>query len=120
MRGQGNLGRRCAFVAVLTLVLVAAGLAESNRFPVLAWGEPIAITTSGQYRLRITTTSGCRCQRLRLRSPHREWLFGGDNVFGREGESEDVYLVVADYIAGMTDRFAAQEYKKLIDPFELI
>jgi dGTPase len=35
-------------------------------------------------------------------------------------EKEDVQIVVADYIAGMTDRFAAQEYKKLIDPFELI
>ena len=35
-------------------------------------------------------------------------------------ETEDVYIVVADYIAGMTDRFASQEYKKLIDPFELI
>ncbi|MCP4582619.1 MAG: deoxyguanosinetriphosphate triphosphohydrolase [candidate division Zixibacteria bacterium] len=35
-------------------------------------------------------------------------------------KQEDVQTVVADYIAGMTDRFAAQEYKKLIDPFELI
>lgn len=35
-------------------------------------------------------------------------------------ENEDVYLVVADYIAGMTDRFAGQEYKKLTDPFELV
>jgi dGTPase len=33
---------------------------------------------------------------------------------------EDKYIVVADYIAGMTDRFAGQEYKKMIDPFELI
>lgn len=35
-------------------------------------------------------------------------------------EKDDVYVVVADYIAGMTDRYAGQEYKKLIDPFELI
>ena len=32
----------------------------------------------------------------------------------------EVYLVVADYIAGMTDRYAGQEYKKMTDPFELI
>jgi dGTPase len=35
-------------------------------------------------------------------------------------DNEDKYVVVADYIAGMTDRFAGQEYKKMIDPFELI
>lgn len=33
---------------------------------------------------------------------------------------EDKYIVVADYIAGMTDRFAGQEFKKLTDPFELV
>lgn len=35
-------------------------------------------------------------------------------------KEEEVYLVVADYIAGMTDRYAGQEYKKMTDPFELI
>ncbi len=30
------------------------------------------------------------------------------------------HVVVADYIAGMTDRFAAAEYKKLLDPFEKV
>jgi len=33
---------------------------------------------------------------------------------------EGKYVVVADYVAGMTDRYAATEYKKMIDPFELI
>ncbi len=28
--------------------------------------------------------------------------------------------VVADYIAGMTDRFALDEYKKLFDPYERV
>ena len=28
--------------------------------------------------------------------------------------------VVADYIAGMTDRFALEEYRKLFDPFEKV
>ena len=33
-------------------------------------------------------------------------------------DKEPAYQVVADYIAGMTDRFAAAEYAKLIDPRE--
>ncbi|MCK5833816.1 deoxyguanosinetriphosphate triphosphohydrolase [bacterium] len=33
-------------------------------------------------------------------------------------DNEDTRIVVADYIAGMTDRFAMNEYKKLFDPFE--
>ena len=40
--------------------------------------------------------------------------------FGGRLKQEEVYTVVADYIAGMTDRFAGQEYKKLTDPFELV
>jgi len=35
-------------------------------------------------------------------------------------EIEPRHVVVADYIAGMTDRFAASEYKKLVDPFERV
>jgi dGTPase len=35
-------------------------------------------------------------------------------------ENEPRHVVVADYIAGMTDRFAAAEYKKLVDPFERV
>ena len=35
-------------------------------------------------------------------------------------DSEPRHIVVADYIAGMTDRFAAAEYKKLVDPFERV
>jgi dGTPase len=33
---------------------------------------------------------------------------------------ETVARVVADYIAGMTDRFALEEYKKLFDPYERV
>ncbi|HHS50298.1 MAG TPA: deoxyguanosinetriphosphate triphosphohydrolase [candidate division Zixibacteria bacterium] len=33
-------------------------------------------------------------------------------------DCEDTRIVVADYIAGMTDRFAMNEYQKLFDPFE--
>jgi dGTPase len=35
-------------------------------------------------------------------------------------EIEPAHVVIADYIAGMTDRFAAAEYKKLVDPFERV
>jgi dGTPase len=35
-------------------------------------------------------------------------------------EVGDVYRVVCDYIAGMTDRFALEEYAKLFDPNERV
>jgi dGTPase len=35
-------------------------------------------------------------------------------------DGESVARVVADYIAGMTDRFALEEYKKLFDPYERV
>ncbi len=31
-----------------------------------------------------------------------------------------MHRVIADYIAGMTDRFAVEEYKKLFDPEERV
>ncbi|HZP43031.1 MAG TPA: deoxyguanosinetriphosphate triphosphohydrolase [Candidatus Binatia bacterium] len=35
-------------------------------------------------------------------------------------DGEPVARVIADYIAGMTDRFALEEYKKLFDPYERV
>lgn len=35
-------------------------------------------------------------------------------------KGEDVRRVVCDYIAGMTDRYALDEYKKLFDPYEKV
>jgi dGTPase len=35
-------------------------------------------------------------------------------------KNEDQMQLICDYIAGMTDRFALQEYKKLFDPFERV
>jgi len=35
-------------------------------------------------------------------------------------EGEDVRRVICDYIAGMTDRYALDEYKKLFDPYEKV
>jgi len=34
----------------------------------------------------------------------------------RRMEKEDPHRVVCDYIAGMTDRYAVEEYRKLFDP----
>jgi dGTPase len=35
-------------------------------------------------------------------------------------DGESIARVIADYIAGMTDRFALEEYKKLFDPYERV
>jgi dGTPase len=37
-----------------------------------------------------------------------------------EVDGEALARVVADYIAGMTDRFALDEYRKLFDPDERV
>jgi dGTPase len=36
--------------------------------------------------------------------------------FQEQIEGEGVHRVVCDYIAGMTDRFALDEHRKLFDP----
>jgi dGTPase len=40
--------------------------------------------------------------------------------YRRRREGEPVPRMVCDYIAGMTDRFALDEYKKLFDPYEKV
>jgi dGTPase len=40
--------------------------------------------------------------------------------FRNKIKEEDKMQLVCDYIAGMTDRFTLQEYKKLFDPFERV
>lgn len=35
-------------------------------------------------------------------------------------KQDGIYRVICDYIAGMTDRFALNEYKKLFDPYERV
>ena len=40
------------------------------------------------------------------------------HVLSRQDDGEPLPRVIADYIAGMTDRFALQEHRKLFDPFE--
>ncbi|MBI4398473.1 MAG: deoxyguanosinetriphosphate triphosphohydrolase [Candidatus Omnitrophica bacterium] len=36
------------------------------------------------------------------------------------GKQEGIHRAICDYIAGMTDRFALEEYKKLFEPFERV
>jgi len=35
-------------------------------------------------------------------------------------KKEDTYRVICDYIAGMTDRYALDEYKRLFEPYERV
>jgi dGTPase len=42
------------------------------------------------------------------------------HILERTSQGETVARVVADYIAGMTDRFAFEEYRKLFDPLEKV
>ena len=35
-------------------------------------------------------------------------------------KTEDKYRVISDYIAGMTDRYALDEYKKFFEPYERV
>lgn len=43
-----------------------------------------------------------------------------EHVFQQIGREEEAPRIIADYIAGMTDRFALEEYKKLYDPLERV
>ena len=43
-----------------------------------------------------------------------------DEIAGGMSEEDARYRVVGDYIAGMTDRFALDEYKRLFHPFERV
>jgi dGTPase len=42
------------------------------------------------------------------------------HVYAQIDGGDDKARVIADYIAGMTDRFALDEYKKLFDPLEKV
>ncbi len=42
------------------------------------------------------------------------------HILDRHHKGEPISRVVADYIAGMTDRFAFEDYRKLFDPFEKV
>ncbi len=42
------------------------------------------------------------------------------STYRKIGEGGDVKRVICDYMAGMTDKFALEEYKKLFDPYEKV
>ena len=42
------------------------------------------------------------------------------HILERRIQGESLTRVIADYVAGMTDRFALEEYGKLFDPFEKV
>jgi len=42
------------------------------------------------------------------------------HVYAQIDRGQDKARVIADYVAGMTDRFALEEYKKLFDPYERV
>ncbi len=42
------------------------------------------------------------------------------HILSRREEGETVPRIIADYIAGMTDRFALEEHRKLFDPHERV
>jgi dGTPase len=42
------------------------------------------------------------------------------HVYAQVERGEEKARVIADYVAGMTDRFALEEYKKLFDPLEKV
>jgi len=44
----------------------------------------------------------------------------GEEAAGGRTEEDACYRVVCDYIAGMTDRYAQEEYKRLFYPFERV
>ncbi len=43
-----------------------------------------------------------------------------DGLQARTAHDGDPHRAVCDYIAGMTDRYCLQEYKRLVDPFERV
>lgn len=43
-----------------------------------------------------------------------------DSARRRINKENPLYIVICDYLAGMTDRFALDEYKKLFEPYERV
>lgn len=42
------------------------------------------------------------------------------SLYRDRADKEDLHQVICDYIAGMTDRYALDEYKKLFEPYERV
>lgn len=59
-------------------------------------------------------------RRYEKRAGHLEPRFAKPKGVEKGDEKEAIERMVCDYIAGMTDRFALDEYKKLFDPHEKV
>lgn len=70
--------------------------------------------------IRMTEKAGRVLERLFNAYMSEPRQMPGHVLILHERDGEPIARVVADYIAGMTDRFALDEYKKLFDPDERV
>ena len=70
--------------------------------------------------IRMTEKAGRVLQQLFQAYMSEPRQMPGHVLTQHERDGEPIARVVADYIAGMTDRFALDEYKKLFDPDERV
>ena len=86
-------------------LLVVSGaiflLENLGVIPLIKWSIvwPIIMILAGVMMLKKKSGDGC-C----------DWM----------KKKEDKHQVVCDYIAGMTDRYALDEYKKFFEPYERV
>ncbi|MCD6539435.1 MAG: deoxyguanosinetriphosphate triphosphohydrolase [Candidatus Omnitrophica bacterium] len=69
--------------------------------------------------LRMTEKSKRFIKELFLNYYHNPWQIPED-FRKRKRKPDSLKRLIADYIAGMTDRYALEEYKKLFDPYEKV
>jgi dGTPase len=75
------------------------------------------------YRHRRVIRMGSKAERI-LEDLFKAYLAQPEQMptrfAGRVSGGEEIHRVIADYIAGMTDRYAMDEHKKLFDPHERV
>ncbi len=69
--------------------------------------------------LRMTEKSKRFIRELFLNYYNNPWQIP-EEFQKRKNKKDSLKRIIADYIAGMTDRFALEEYKKLFDPYERV
>ncbi|HEC69373.1 MAG TPA: deoxyguanosinetriphosphate triphosphohydrolase, partial [Candidatus Omnitrophica bacterium] len=69
--------------------------------------------------LRMTEKSKRFIKELFLNYHHNPWQIP-EEFRKRKRKTDSLKRLIADYIAGMTDRYALEEYKKLFDPYEKV
>lgn len=99
-------------------------LAEFSPAMAVQVGELKQIMRERLYRhyrvVRMTEKAGRVLERLFEAYMSEPRQMPGHVLALHEHDGEPLPRVVADYIAGMTDRFALDEYKKLFDPDERV